>query len=255
MRSGQLASLLLVTAMVFSGCRGTDEEAQKGSTASNGEATGIPSGTNLDVALDQELNLTDVEPGASFTAKVSTPVLREGQTLIPTGAPVRGSIAKIEELPSSEGTTVLSLDFREVEVNGLVHPLHASVIAVQAAIHPEDGEAAKMVPTGSKEGEDTSPAASQPQGTEAISEKTASNQTMTPESSAPTETAETASAAKEISLGSVVTLPPQGNMTSGIQGNTGIVMKTKDGVATLPAGAVIQLRLDESLELAGTKTY
>ena len=69
----------------------------------------IPSGTSISIRLNQSLSTATNRRGETFSATLATPVVVDGQTVIPTGAEVKGVV--LESVPSGrlKGRAVLSL--------------------------------------------------------------------------------------------------------------------------------------------------
>ncbi len=57
----------------------------------------LPAGTALKVRLDRALTTFSNKPGDVFSAHISEPIMLNGQTIIPSGATVEGTITKVSE--------------------------------------------------------------------------------------------------------------------------------------------------------------
>jgi hypothetical protein len=110
----------------------------------------LPSGTLLTVDLSGSLSTARVHAGDRFTATVAAPLVVDGETLIPTGAPVTGRVESAQDdrsgaVPAS-GYFELSLSTIAVDGKTLVlqtsslfargNALHSRMVSSTASIPP-----------------------------------------------------------------------------------------------------------------------
>jgi len=74
----------------------------------------LPSGTLLTVDLSGSLSTAKVHAGDSFTATVAAPLIVDGETLVPTGAPVMG---RVESAQGGRSGLVLGSGYFELVLN------------------------------------------------------------------------------------------------------------------------------------------
>ena len=78
----------------------------------------LPAGTEIRVALDQDLDSSKAKDGDSFRAVVSEPVVWEGKTVVPKGAECKGHIAAKQTANNAGSAGALSLVLDNVKANG-----------------------------------------------------------------------------------------------------------------------------------------
>lgn len=106
------------------------------SAANGGERSGnetparssivIPSGTAIEVVLDQSLSSKTSSTGQSFSATVVDPVEIDGQVLISKGAHARGTVTNAKAAGRFKGASELGLALRSVEIDGKRYEVRAS---------------------------------------------------------------------------------------------------------------------------------
>lgn len=86
----------------------------------------VPSGTVLNVQLDQKLSVEDSERGDAFTATLTEPVIYNGEVVVPAGSKVKGHITGVQDADDVESDVdVLKLHFTRLNVHGQDYPLNA----------------------------------------------------------------------------------------------------------------------------------
>jgi hypothetical protein len=91
------------------------------------DATAIPSGTHLNVTLDQELNTTDTRVGDSFIVTVNQAlVATNGAVVVPQGTQIQGMVTGVAA-PGGRDPAALRLNFLRINLDGEWHPLTAEV--------------------------------------------------------------------------------------------------------------------------------
>jgi hypothetical protein len=88
----------------------------------------LPSGTLLTVDLSGSLSTAKVHAGDSFAATVAAPLVVDGETLVPTGAPVTGRVESAQGGRSSSvpGSGYFELILNTITVDGKTLALQTS---------------------------------------------------------------------------------------------------------------------------------
>ena len=89
----------------------------------------IPANTEIEVRLDQSIATNRIATGDPFFATVADPVVVNGQTAIPAGAPVKGIVVTAHEAGHLHGVAELRLALTSVEVNGNYSDLRTNTFA------------------------------------------------------------------------------------------------------------------------------
>ena len=132
MRSSRMA-VALVSGLLLTGCarQATVESAGDVAISSSPtDARSLPSGTTLDVRLDQEIGTKSNKVGDAFTATVVNAVVAQnGQTAVPAGSKIYGKITGLDNSDRVGDQAAIRIDFERIEVSGHSHPLSAKVTA------------------------------------------------------------------------------------------------------------------------------
>jgi len=115
-RSYILLGTLLVAALVVSGAV----------VANRTDPVTLPEGTAIHVRLDQAVASNQARSGEEFAATISEPVVVEGKTVIPQGAPVRGRVVEAKESGRLMGVSRLRLALTDVEVGSKSYDLRTT---------------------------------------------------------------------------------------------------------------------------------
>jgi hypothetical protein len=86
----------------------------------------IPEGSALPVRLIDALNSETNQIGDSFRATLSSPVIVDGQTVIPANADVEGRVVDVKSAGRFAGQSVLTLELTRLAVNGKSYDLRSS---------------------------------------------------------------------------------------------------------------------------------
>lgn len=78
----------------------------------------IPAGTQLSVRLNDSLSSETNKTGDTFRGSLSTPIVIDGETVIPSGADVVGRVANVQSAGRFAGQSVLTLELTSLSVNG-----------------------------------------------------------------------------------------------------------------------------------------
>ncbi len=88
----------------------------------------IPAEARLRVRLDEDLGSKISQPGQSFGATVADDVVVDGQTVIPRGAHVEGTVIDAKPLGHFEGGALLELRLERVRTNWGSYPVATSTM-------------------------------------------------------------------------------------------------------------------------------
>jgi hypothetical protein len=78
----------------------------------------IPAGTQLSVRLNDPLNSETNKIGDTFHGSLGSPIVIDGETVIPSGADVVGRVANVQSAGRFAGQSLLTLELTSVSVNG-----------------------------------------------------------------------------------------------------------------------------------------
>ena len=83
----------------------------------------IPDGTEVAIRLGDTLDSGTAQPGQSFHGTLAQPVTVDGQTVLPTGADVEGSVVEAQNAAHFKGASSLTLRLTRLMVNGKSYDL------------------------------------------------------------------------------------------------------------------------------------
>ena len=87
----------------------------------------IPSGTEIDVRLGQNLNSGIAQVEDRFEATTLVDVNVSGRTAIPAGSVMRGVVTAVEPATRTNRTARMTVSFDQVTVNGRAYPMRGTV--------------------------------------------------------------------------------------------------------------------------------
>jgi hypothetical protein len=90
--------------------------------AEEGEFAGVPSGTSLEIQLDETLSTRTTRVGSPISGSVLQPVVFDGVVVIPEGARVGGVVTSISREPP-----VVSAELNVLRVDGTVYSIRGVV--------------------------------------------------------------------------------------------------------------------------------
>jgi hypothetical protein len=94
------------------------------------DARTLPSGTSVEVTLDQEIGTKVSKVGDTFTATVANAIVAQnGATVVPAGAKVYGKVTGVDNSDRVGDAAVIKVDFERIAVAGQDHPFNAKVTA------------------------------------------------------------------------------------------------------------------------------
>jgi hypothetical protein len=103
------------------------QTASTSTPASTAGGTEIPSGTELDVRLQQPLNSGTVAVEDRFEATTLVDVSVNNRTVIPAGSVMRGLVTAVEPATRTNRTAKMTVSFDQVTVNGRAYPIRGTV--------------------------------------------------------------------------------------------------------------------------------
>ncbi len=170
----------------------------------------LPEGSLLVFQVTEPVSTSSHQAGDAFELRLLEPVRGPSGAYLPTGTRAMGVVTQAQRSPSSQEEAVLSVEVREVELDGSFRRVRGTVEAVTAEASTRDSGArtAAKVATGAAAG--------------AVVGRILGGDS------------------RSAVTGAVV----------GTAAGAGIAVTTRDGHAELERGAVITLRLDEDLVLA-----
>lgn len=83
----------------------------------------IPDGTEIPVRLNDTLDSGKSQPGQTFHGTLAQPILVDGQTVLPTGADVEGTVVEAKDAAHFSGASSLTLQLTRLMVNGKSYEL------------------------------------------------------------------------------------------------------------------------------------
>lgn len=86
----------------------------------------IPAGKTLTIRLADEVGSKVSQPGQTFGGTLSSPVTVDGETVIPSGARVQGTVVDAKAMGHFAGGALLQLQLNSITVNGHQHQIQTS---------------------------------------------------------------------------------------------------------------------------------
>jgi hypothetical protein len=86
----------------------------------------VPADTTVDIKLETAVSSETSDAEDVVGGRIASPVVVEGQTVIPTDSPVRGVISHAQAAGKVKGRASLGLRFEELVVDGVMYPIAAS---------------------------------------------------------------------------------------------------------------------------------
>jgi|RhiMetdeSRZDD1v2_1073273.scaffolds.fasta_scaffold01315_16 hypothetical protein len=97
------------------------------STAATGSQVEVPSGTEMDVRLTNNLNSGTAQVEDRFEGTTVVDLNINGRTVIPAGSVMRGVVSAVEPATRTNRTAKMTVSFDQVTVNGRVYPIRGTV--------------------------------------------------------------------------------------------------------------------------------
>ena len=95
----------------------------------------VPAGTAIHVRLDQSLATNQNAPGETFAATVISPVVVNGETVIPEGSKAEGVVLDSRASGRLKGRAQMTLALNSVEVHGSQYEVQTSAVGRQSGGH------------------------------------------------------------------------------------------------------------------------
>jgi hypothetical protein len=122
---------LVVTLFAVAACAHPRVDTANGeisTPASPANARSLPTGSTLQLTLDQELGTQNSHAGDRFSATVVNPIIAQnGRTAVPSGAKVWGHVTAVTPASNATQAAALVLDFDSLTFNGRSYPFSANV--------------------------------------------------------------------------------------------------------------------------------
>src|SRR4029434_4294694 len=99
----------------------------RGSTQTAVGAVEVPSGTEMDVRLTNNLNSGTAQVEDRFEGTTLVDLTVNGRTVIPAGAVMRGVVTAVEPATRTNRTARMTVSFDQVTVNGRSYPIRGTV--------------------------------------------------------------------------------------------------------------------------------
>jgi hypothetical protein len=93
-------------------------------------ASTLPTGSTVTVALDQQIGTKNSKVGDTFSATVVDAIVASnGQTVVPAGSKVYGKVTGLQDSNNATQKAAIRLDFERINVNGVERPFEANITA------------------------------------------------------------------------------------------------------------------------------
>jgi hypothetical protein len=99
----------------------------RGSTQTAAGSVEVPSGTEMDVRLTNNLNSGTAQVEDRFEGTTLVDLSINGRTVIPAGAVMRGVVTAVEPATRTNRTAKMTVSFDQVTVNGRAYPIRGTV--------------------------------------------------------------------------------------------------------------------------------
>ena len=141
MRSPQMAARLMAALLLAACARQASVEStgDVAISANPADSRSIPSGTTLEVTLDNEIGTKSSKVGDTFSATVTNAVVAtNGATAVPTGSRIYGKVTGLDNSDRVGEPAAIKVDFERIVVNGVSRPFYAKVTATNLATRGAD---------------------------------------------------------------------------------------------------------------------
>lgn len=95
----------------------------------------VPSGTPISVRLQNAVSSATATPGEHFDAVLDQPLIVDGKTVAPRGAPVIGRVIQVRRSGRLHNSGYIRLALASIEMKGQQVPVETSAISAQGANH------------------------------------------------------------------------------------------------------------------------
>lgn len=102
-------------------------------------ASSLPTGSVVNVTLDQQVGTKASKVGDTFTATVTDAIVASnGQTVVPAGTKVYGKVTGLQESNNAGQKAAIRLDFERININGTDRPFEANITATNLQTTGQD---------------------------------------------------------------------------------------------------------------------
>lgn len=102
-------------------------------------ANSLPTGSVINVSLDQQVGTKTSKVGDTFSATVTDAIVASnGQTVVPAGAKVYGKVTGLQDSNNAGQKAAIRLDFERININGTERPFEAKITATHLQTQGED---------------------------------------------------------------------------------------------------------------------
>ena len=140
----KIAPTLVLAALVATACARNTQVESAGDVAVTPSVTPtdsrtIPSGTTLQVRLNENIGTKTNKVGDTFSATVVNAVTASnGATVVPAGATVQGKITGLDDSDHAGEPAAIRLDFETLDINGTKYPFEAAITATELKTTGQD---------------------------------------------------------------------------------------------------------------------
>jgi hypothetical protein len=93
-------------------------------------ANTLPTGSVINVTLDQQVGTKASKVGDTFSATVTDAIVASnGQTVVPAGSKVYGKVTGLQDSNNAGQKAAIRLDFERININGVERPFEANITA------------------------------------------------------------------------------------------------------------------------------
>jgi TolA-binding protein len=125
--AGGFGSNNSTTANTGFGAGGSTAATTPRSTTSTRGGVEVPSGTELDVRLQNALDSGTAKVEDRFEATTLADVVIDGRTAIPAGSVMRGVVTSVDPATRTNRTAKMTVSFDQVTINGRAYPIRGTV--------------------------------------------------------------------------------------------------------------------------------
>src|SRR5439155_6356478 len=96
-------------------------------TGTSGRRNEVPTGTEIDVRLENELSSTTAQVEQRFTATTVADLYQGNAVLIPAGSVVRGVVSSVNKATRTDRKGSLTVAFDQITIRGRSYPIRGTV--------------------------------------------------------------------------------------------------------------------------------
>jgi len=150
----RITALAVATIFALGACRSA--EIEPGPTVQPAplrSANLIPSGTIMNVRLNETLHARRTEVGERFTATVITPlVTTDGRTVVPAGSAVSGVVTGVDPSTRPGDIAAIRVNFDRLRIGDRSYPFTAEVIETKPRLTPDESRILERAAVGAAAG-------------------------------------------------------------------------------------------------------